>query len=390
MLRIDEITISNLLSFGQVPMTLKLNNLNVLIGPNGSGKSNFIEVINLLRSTPGDFQRVMADRGGIAEWYWKHAGHVPSAWIDVKLKAPSPRKQLNIEHRLELSLYVHESPRSRLMNETVRLSDGDGAIFSLARDFGQNVFIIKKDDAVIVPNNLIEADKSVLAQMQDPVNYSEIFKLAGFYRSIRIFQEWHTGSASALRKPQRTDGQRKVVEEDFSNAALALNRVRQHPAEKKKLLEYFQLVYEGVEDVDVSIDGGWMSIVVHERDARIPATRLSDGTLRYLCLLLILLDPEPPSLICIEEPEICMHPDLISTLAKLLVEASERTQLVVTTHSDILVDALTDHPESIVVCEKHDGATTMKRLDRDELATWLNDYTLGPLWTRGFLGGNRW
>ena len=127
-----------------------------------------------------------------------------------------------------------------------------------------------------------------------------------------------------------------------------------------------------------------------EGDFSIPATRLSDGTLRYLCLLAILCDPEPPPLICIEEPELGLHPDILPKLADRLVAASERTQLIVTTHSDILVDAMTERPEAVVVCEKHEGRTEMKRLRKEDLAAWLGKYRLGQLWIDGQLGGKRW
>ena len=133
-----------------------------------------------------------------------------------------------------------------------------------------------------------------------------------------------------------------------------------------------------------------MQVFFHESGFTIPATRLSDGTLRYLCLLAILCHPSPPPLICIEEPELGLHPDLLPKLADLLVEASKRTQLVVTTHSDILVDAMTEHPEDVVVFEKHDGCTEAKRLDADHLSVWLEKYRLGDLWLRGEIGGTRW
>ena len=122
----------------------------------------------------------------------------------------------------------------------------------------------------------------------------------------------------------------------------------------------------------------------------IPATRLSDGTLRYLCLLAILCDPDPPPLICIEEPELGLHPDVLPKLADHLLAASRRTQLIVTTHSDVLVDAMSEQPESVVVCEKHHGATAMTRLAADDLQVWLQKYRLGELWIRGELGGTRW
>jgi predicted ATPase len=120
----------------------------------------------------------------------------------------------------------------------------------------------------------------------------------------------------------------------------------------------------------------------------IPATRLSDGTLRYLCLLTILCHPEPPPLICIEEPEIGLHPDVLPNLAKLLIEASQRTQLIVTTHSEALVSTLSEVPEAVLVCERDEDGTHLRRLDPDKLSEWLKDYTLGDLWAMGEIGGN--
>jgi predicted ATPase len=73
-----------------------------------------------------------------------------------------------------------------------------------------------------------------------------------------------------------------------------------------------------------------------------------------------------------------------------MIEASGRMQLIVTTHSDIIIDALSETPESVVVCERHDGQTTMRRLVESELTDWLKDYRLGQLWTKGSIGGNRW
>jgi len=133
-----------------------------------------------------------------------------------------------------------------------------------------------------------------------------------------------------------------------------------------------------------------VQVFFSEGDFTIPATRLSDGTLRYLCLVAILCDPQPPPLVCIEEPELGLHPDILPRLADLLISAAERTQLIVTTHSDILVDALTERPDAVVLCEKHEGHTTLRRLDPAELSQWLEKYRLGQLWTKGQLGGNRW
>jgi predicted ATPase len=121
------------------------------------------------------------------------------------------------------------------------------------------------------------------------------------------------------------------------------------------------------------------------------ATRMSDGTLKFLCLLAVLFHPKPAPLVCIEEPELGLHPDALRLVAEVLVEASERTQLIITTHSEALVDALTDRPESVLVCERDfDNGTQFKRLAQDELDEWLEHYTLGELWRKGEIGGGRW
>ena len=134
-------------------------------------------------------------------------------------------------------------------------------------------------------------------------------------------------------------------------------------------------LYEGVDGIYVTIRDGNLLLSLKESGGRlITMARLSDGTLRYLTLLSILLHPEPPPLVAIEEPELGIHPDLIPEIAKLLVEASERMQLVVTTHSRMLVDALTDHPSSVVVCANENGKSQFERLDEAHLNQWLEDY----------------
>jgi predicted ATPase len=158
-----------------------------------------------------------------------------------------------------------------------------------------------------------------------------------------------------------------------------LNDLQNRPDVKREIVERLQSFHDSVTDVTTKIQGGTVQIFLHEKELKhpVPATRLSDGTLRYLCLLVVLCHPEPPPVVCIEEPELGLHPDIIPEVARLLVEASARTQLFVTTHSDMLVDALTDTPEAIIVCEKVDGSTRLQRLDADRLKPWLEKYRLG-------------
>ena len=231
-------------------------------------------------------------------------------------------------------------------------------------------------------------DESLLSFYASP-GFPALWHLREQYGRIRLFRDWSFGPDATLRQPCSAHARSDFLDEGGENLPLVLSNL--HGASKRKLLEALRRLFDGIVDFHCPVTSGLVSLFLEESGGRsIPATRLSDGTLRYLCLLAVLLHPEPPSLIGIEEPELGLHPDLLPGLADLLVEASERTQLIVTTHSDVLVDALTDRPESVVVCEKHDGQTEMRRLDKADLAKWLKDYRLGDLWRSGELGGNRW
>lgn len=144
------------------------------------------------------------------------------------------------------------------------------------------------------------------------------------------------------------------------------------------------------ERLSTRIAGGTVQFYLHENGFSSPvsAARISDGTLRFIAFLATLLAPDPPPLVCIEEPEIGLHPDAVSLVADLLVEASSRMQIVATTHSDALVSALSNHVESVVVCERPGTGTVMQRLEAARLKDWLDSYLLGDLWRMGELGAN--
>lgn len=385
-----EIKLRNVLSYGPESSAIPLGKLNVLIGPNGSGKSNLIEAIALLRFVPLDYLRSIISRegGGVTEWIWK--GN-PKAEATIEAVFSKSAKTKSLRH---IIAFRAENQTFRLAREVIE--EGDNS----STDFLQHAFSYRWENGnpVVTQNGQqrrlslesVEPDKSILAQRRDPENYPELSYVASVYEKIRVYREWSFGRNSIFRIPQKADARNDRLEEDFSNLGLFINRLRQKPKAKKAILTALSDLYEGLNDFDVSVEGGTVQVFFTEGDFTIPATRLSDGTLRYLCLLAILCDPTPPPLICIEEPELGLHPDILPKVADLLIAASERTQLIVTTHSDILVDAMTERPEAILICEKHEGQTEMRRLDSQKLALWLEDYRLGELWTRGELGGTRW
>jgi predicted ATPase len=392
---IREITLRNLLSFGPETPPLELRPLNVLIGPNGSGKSNLIEAISLLQAAPKDLSTPIGEGGGIDEWIWKGAPKL-SARIGVELQLPSSIK--SIRHELRI---VKRNSRCVIDHEKIDAFDRQGWDQSLYSDEGKMLppefagqdarsAMLQFDDSQSVLAQLALYDLLATALGRSRGDLQDLIDLERAYARIRIYKDWSFGRRSPLRRFGRADQKGEVVSEDFENLGLVLNRLKHQPAVKRRILDALRDLYDGITDFDLSIFGGMFQLYLEEGDFSIPASRLSDGTLRYLGLLAILCHPEPPLLVCIEEPELGLHPDALLMIARLIEEASERTQLIITTHSQFLVDYFTHDPEAIVVCEKGERGTTMRRLKASELEVWLKEYSLGNLWSSGQIGGNRW
>ena len=391
------IKLENILSFGPDAQELALKPLNVLIGPNGAGKSNLIEVIGLLKAATSDITTPMREGGGGENWMWRGEPTGQVARVEISVGPPVSwfKEQLD-RYSLAFSFGVFGGPHFKEeIGEVVGgAQEEDSSERFLERDSGRLEMSYRDENRQRkkreVPLTDIKPDQSVLSQLKDPMQYPELTFLGIGLAGIRIYREWTFGRNTPPRLPQKADLPNRFLDEDGSNLGMVLNRLRGDPKAKTKLLTALRKLYDGVEDFDVHVEAGSVQVFLQEGNVTMPATRLSDGTLRYLCLLAILCHPTPPPMVCLEEPELGLHPDILPGLADLLREASERCQLIVTTHSDTLVDALTDTPESIVICEKENGQTKLKRLDKEELSHWLEKYRLGELWTSGELGGNRW
>lgn len=385
--------LKNFLSFGETSLPVDLRPLNVIIGPNGSGKSNFIEAIDLIRSAPStsDKSNLLAtirDGGGVRDWLWKGTSKTPRSSIDAVLD--NPKGSTDLRYVLSFS---EVGQRFEILDERIEKAKPDSGYerpyFYYRLENGHGVLNINGQERRLQHED-IDPTASILSQRKDPDQYPELTYLGNTFAKIRLYREWSFGRYTIPRLPQKADLPNEYLEPDASNLGLVLNRLRREPAVKKRLIEALRVLYDDIDDFDVQIESGTVQVFFHEGRYTIPATRLSDGTLRYLCLLAILCHPNPGPLVCIEEPELGLHPDVLPTLAELLKEASERTQLIVTTHSDVLVDALTDQPEAILVASRSDSGTSLHRLDAGKLKPWLEKYRLGQLWTRGEIGGTRW
>ena len=380
--------VSGLLSFGPTGIDLPMEPLNVFIGPNGSGKSNLLEVLGLLRAAPRNLAEPVKRRGGVWEWLWKGERAPRAATVEAIVECPAGERPLR--HALK---FADNGGRLQVIAEEIANAEAPeyDAESYYRLDAGRHALGIPRRDTaeVQVAHSDAKPEESVLSQIRDPRVYPALNRLQEQYERIHLYQNWSFGPSATLRRDQSAHGVSDFLKDGAENLAIVLSHFQGRA--KRRLVEALYELFDGIVDVSCPVTGGTVALFLEEDDGRqIPATLLSDGTLRYLSLLAILLHPSPPPLIALEEPELGLHPDVVAEVAKLLVEASRRTQIVVTTHSRMLVDALTDHPSSVVVCEKENGESRFERLDGTRLKAWLDKYSLGELWSSGELGGNRW
>ena len=398
---IRSLGLRNLLSFPPDMEPFELRPLNVLIGPNGSGKTNLIEALELLRAAPTDFAAAIREGGDMEEWRWKGEKPVPTVEIDVAADVANVIAPSGIESGKPLHYHIGFAGFGSVFlvySESVwgagsgkeheerqfyyRLEDGTSAI--LTKEKTSN----PRRNLQEIPMSELDRGQSILKQRRDWFDYPEIAGLRYGFSRIRSFREWVFGPGAPSRSASPIGDAPDTLSSDARSLALAVHEIQHRGGGAfDAAMQRFLPRYERA---STRIVGNTVQLYLHEKGLGkpIPAARVSDGTLRFLAILASLFAPVPPSLLCIEEPELGMHPDAVALLGELLVEASGWTQLVVTTHSDALLSALGDQVESVLVCENNGRGTAVNRLDAERLAFWLKDYTLGDVWRMGEIGGN--
>ncbi len=177
---------------------------------------------------------------------------------------------------------------------------------------------------------------------------------------------------------------------DASNlTAFLLQLKKKHQREYTSIREVIQLAAPFFDDFWLREEEDKDDVLLEWRqtnsDYPFHPSQISDGTLRFICLAVVLLQPNPPSTILLDEPELGLHPYALTLLAGLIQKASKRTQVIVSTQSAALIDHF--EPEDIVVVERQNGESIFKRLKKADLKVWLDDYSLGELWQKNVFGG---
>ncbi|HTU46239.1 MAG TPA: AAA family ATPase [Bryobacteraceae bacterium] len=379
---IHSLALKNVLSFRNLT-SLALHELNIVIGPNGAGKSNLIDAISLLQALPNNPNNFLASRGGPNDWIWRGR---PAPDRPARLTCV-----FEVEHRQLLYELVFSAVQNSLniQSETLRPAKGVNRKSGYMDRSGSKIAIGDIDAAN--PRQMtgtINATESALAVYRNPSDPTPLTQMARAFGEMRVYRDFRTGSEDGARSGIASAAPKHPLDLSGSNLALVLQEMDFHGS-LKEVKSYLGRLSANFEDVKIRLEGGIAQLYVTEKGAgRVSAPRLSDGTLKFLCLMAVLFDHAPAPLVCIEEPEVGLHPDALRLVADALRSASKRMQLIVTTHSSALIDYFSDQPECIIVCEKgFDGSTKFKRLRGDRLEEWLQDYTLGDLWRRGEVGG---
>ena len=390
--------LDNFMSFGESEAPVDMRALNVIIGPNGSGKSNFIDAIDFMRlaAVPSKTPSLPAtDRrgGGAHNWIWKGASASSCASIEAVFDG-SIFGSANEEDLKYLLSFSADGPRLKIESERIegisKNRKGSSRIHfrtETVRDFE----CLEGGGEGNVKKHAPDERDSVLGRCRMSGQCQEVIDLGDSLAKVCLFRDWVFGPDSVMRQSRGTDRLRGHPGLADGDMGQRLDRVRSDSSLKRQYVSSLGELYDGIVDFDVRDAKGSMMVTVREQGGvDIPAVNLSDGALRYMYLLAILLDPDPAPLTCIEGPEFGLHPDVMPIVSDILLDASERTQLVVTTHSEMLVDCMTDHPEAVLVASRDRGGTRLERLRAERIEHWLKTERLGGLWMSGQIEGTRW
>lgn len=353
---INRIQIENFKSIKKMDMELKP--INILIGANGAGKSNFIGFFKLLRSM---FE-----------------------------------KRLNIYAAEELganSVLHYGAKMSDYLAGRIEFEDINGYEFKLLRDQG-NRFFFESEKALFKTRNrswykeIVGSGnaESYLDGFQSDVAYY----VRKYFQSFKVFHFHDTGITSKI-KQESSIHDNSYLREDGGNLASYLHTLEVvYPKEFKRIEMVIRSVAPYFERFNLQADRINPEMIRLEwkekgSDVYFNAKHLSDGTLRFIALTTLMLQPQPPKVIIIDEPELGLHPFAINKLAGLIKKASAGSQIILSTQSVNLIDNF--EPEDIITVDREENQSVFKRLNSDELEQWIEHYSLSDLWNKNVIGG---
>lgn len=372
---IHSILIQGYRSLVRFPM--RLGRITVVTGPNGSGKSNLYRALHLIhRAAHGEFARALTEEGGVESALWSgpiRPGQKRKRELTLQVRRDELTFQLvagvfdgraaeeemdwQTMVRFGLTMFTRDPD---IKTETFWAGDSAKPSTTLLQRKGGRVTLADGEGRREAFGQILIAGESVLSQVKDPGRYPALSLFREELQSWRFYHQFRNDPGSPIRRPcvgTRTP----VLDHDGANLAAALQTIR----------EYGDGVYlDGViEDAfpgccfSIQDEHGQFLIQWHTPALHRPLgpDELSDGTLRFLALSAALLSPSPPELMVLNEPESSLHPGLIPPLARLIAEASERSQIWIATHCAPLVEELRRlHPLTEYELTLQNGETKVK------------------------------
>ena len=362
---LDYISVEGFKSIASAKVELKP--INVIIGPNGSGKSNFIGLFAFLHEIrEGHLNDYVRKAGGAEQLL--HFGSKVTGEIRIAISFSQERNkyELTLKPTTDDSLYPAEE-QVHFWDKRRYPSGGYSDSLS-SRENGR--------EAGISDPGLLRIPKWVRDRLG----------------RWRLYHVHDTSDTSSLRKTAKLNDN-AFLRPDGSNLPAFLYLLQQKHPDTYSLIrrtvqmvapffDDFQLIPDLLSEEDIRLT--WKH---NKSDKYFGVSSLSDGTLRFIALVTLFLQPDNyrPSVILVDEPELGFHPYAITTLASLVKQASQKTQVILSTQSTLLLDHF--QPEDVLVTNLVEKATQFTRLDSPTLEIWLKDYSLGQLWEKNELGG---
>jgi predicted ATPase len=359
---IKRIYIQNYKSIREID--LKLTPINVLIGSNGVGKSNFIGFFKLLNNLyEKNLQNYVAKQAGADNIL--HFGLKNSTFL-----------------KCEIQFGEKDDTRNRYIFNLVPNEYGSLIIDSETVGFHENNMHWK--DSTYQTN-----DKEVRS-LTDFQGYRYEYTRA-YFNSFQIYHFHDTSNTSKIKQKGNINDNKKLREDGSNLAAFLYFLQEKHPKYFAKIETSIKSIAPYFKNFDLAPDRINPNIISLEwkengyPDMYLNASHFSDGTLRFIALATLLLQPELPKTIIIDEPELGLHPFAINKLAALIQKASAQSQVIISTQSVNLIDNF--EPEDIITVDRKENQSVFERQSSENLKDWLENYTMSDLWNKNVIGG---
>lgn len=374
-------------------VTWSPGNLNVVIGPNGSGKSNLLRFLELISvSAQGKLGKYIQSLGGMDPMVWDGV----ATSIKFAMETTPEGGELGPEtYDLELARLgagsSYKVEKERLIN-SFKLKQGvERNPFKFLERLGKTAVIFdEKERTFTTPEEFVSDEESLLSIASGPfINNHYIPPFQKGLASIAVYHDLHTNRDASIRQPAIARMEKRV-DPDGQNLISVMHTLYTGDRDFKNDInsamqaafddDFEELVFPPASDQRIQLRIRWKSLKREQS-----AAELSDGTLRFLFLLTVLASPSPAPIIAIDEPETGLHPSMLPIIAEYAVDASTRSQVILTTHSPQFLDAFAGTKPTTTIAKWQDGETVLKTLKGEDLEYWLKEYSLGALFKSGEL-----